>query len=151
MLQDEDRVTYVRPVNSKSVNPKLGQALIKANPASDLIPDYTDIFEFFDLDQNDVYTIRECHRVAAGIEGQIYIFSLLSYAYNCLILCKQAGCMNEEQVAHAQHWVKILYMGLMQRSYIKPVLEKKKDESEDKAKKGFIEADEEEEEEENEQ
>ena len=51
-----------------------------------------------------------------GIEGQIYELSDLHFAYQALTLCEINQFMSAEQIGHAQHWIKVIYLGLMRRT-----------------------------------
>ena len=70
---------------------------------------------FFGISADEAAQIEECHRRSAGIDGQIYLYSPLQFAYQALQVCHWGDHMTDEQVAVAQYWVKEIYLGLMGR------------------------------------
>ena len=60
---------------------KLGGQLSKLIETTDDFVEEDTLLEFFDLSEAETTTIRECHKLANGIEGQIYEFSTLHFAY----------------------------------------------------------------------
>ena len=43
--------------------------------------------EFLDINEEEEALAKECHKVAHGIEGNIYEFAELHYAYQALTIC----------------------------------------------------------------
>ena len=79
--QIEDRLVYVQ--SNTGVN-KVGGVLTKVQQ-----DDYGSVGEeqinlFFDIDEDEAAQIKECHKVSAGMDGQIYLYSHLHFAYQAL-------------------------------------------------------------------
>ena len=72
-----DRVIYVLPAPSEKTPNKLGGGtLTKLNKESgEYFAEEEEVFQFFDMSQDDIELIKECHKIGTGIEGQIYLFT----------------------------------------------------------------------------
>ena len=95
---------------------KMCNQLNKLREKSDYHVSKEELFEFFDISEEDAKLICKNHQHANGIENQIFEFSELHYAFQALIIMEQSKLMTSEQIAYAQYWVKAIYLALMRRS-----------------------------------
>ena len=56
----------------------------------------SDLHEFFDISTEEAKLIEECHKVGHGIEGHIYEYAVLHYAYQALTVCDLNDFMTKE-------------------------------------------------------
>ena len=82
--QVEDRLVYVQ--SSTSAN-KVGGVLAKVQNDDYECVDDGRIDEFIGISEEEAEHIKECHRVSAGIDGQIYLYAPLQFAYQALQVC----------------------------------------------------------------
>ena len=61
--------------------------LLKLNEEKDDFATVGDLVEFLDISEEEEVLAKECHKVAHGIEGNIYEFAELHYAYQALTIC----------------------------------------------------------------
>ena len=72
---------FILPAPGQPKVNKITNVLQKINPVTDTLAEKADLFEFFDIEPEEVQQIELCHKVGHGIEGQIYEFAALHYAY----------------------------------------------------------------------
>ena len=70
----EDKLVYVQ--SNASVN-KVGGVLTKVQKDDYAEVDEKTINLFFDISEEEAALIKECHKVSAGMDGQIYLYSSL--------------------------------------------------------------------------
>lgn len=95
---------------------KLSNTLVKLNEVTDAWVELPELLEYFDISEEEAHEIQECHKRGHGIEGQIYGYSDLHYAYHALTLCELNNFMTESQILHAMYWIKTIYLALMRRT-----------------------------------